>query len=99
MRPVDSADGWNLPFRVSEDSEVDPQRIRQLLMCSRSGRLFRRVVVQVLTKPSLDLLHLHRLASGIVSDLVPVDLAEAEISRSRVSEIESTHARAWPHRK
>jgi hypothetical protein len=42
--------------------------------------LFRRVVVQVLPEPALDLYHAHPLAFAIVGDLITVDLAEAEIS-------------------
>ena len=42
--------------------------------------LSRRVVVQVLPEPSLDLYHAHPLAFAIVGDLITVDLAEAEIS-------------------
>jgi hypothetical protein len=43
-------------------------------------RLFRRVVVQVLPEPSLDLSHAHLFALAVVGDLIAVDLAEAEIS-------------------
>src|SRR5580658_3880840 len=61
--------------------------------------LFHRVVVQVLSEPSLDFSYAHSLAFAIVDDLVAVDLAEAEISRFGMGEVESTHARAGPHRK
>jgi hypothetical protein len=64
---------------------------RQLLLC--------RVVIQVLPEPSLDLYHAHALAFAIVGDLIAVDLAQAEISRFWMGEVEPTHARSGPHRK
>ena len=60
---------------------------------------FRRVVVQVLAKPSLDLRDAHFLAFVIISHLIAADLAKAEISGFRMGEIESTHAGPGPHRK
>ena len=61
--------------------------------------LFRRVVVQVLSEPSLDFGYAHSLAFAVVGDLIAVDLAEAEIARFRMGEVKSTHARSGPHRK
>jgi hypothetical protein len=54
--------------------------------------LFRRVVVQILPEPSLDFCHAHPLAFVIGGDLIAVDLAEAEISRFWMGEVDSTHA-------
>lgn len=42
--------------------------------------LLRRIVVQVLPEPSLDLGYAHSLAFAVVGDLIAVDFAEAEIS-------------------
>src|ERR1700674_5418674 len=64
--------------------------------CQRSlpneAGLFRWVVVQVLPEPSLNLSDAHPFAFAVVGDLITVNLAEAEISRFRVGEVESTHA-------
>jgi len=59
---------------------------------------FRRVVVQVLAKPSLDLRDAHFLAFVIISHLIAADLAKAERSGLRMSEVEPTQAGAGPHR-
>jgi hypothetical protein len=61
--------------------------------------LFRRVVVQVRAEPALDLGYGHAFALGVVGDLVAVDLAEREIARLGVGEVEAAHARSGPHRK
>src|ERR1700678_1870140 len=61
--------------------------------------LFDRIVVQVRPEPSLDLRYGHTLALVIVHDLIAFDLAEAEIARFRMSEIETAYARTGPHRK
>src|ERR1700687_5209360 len=61
--------------------------------------LFRRIVVQVLPEPTLDLCHAHPLAFAIVGDLVAIDLPETEIARFRVGKVKPTYARAGPHRK
>src|SRR3984893_9995143 len=61
--------------------------------------LIRRVVVQVLPEPSLDLCHAHPLAFAIVADLVAIDFTEAEIPRFGMGEVEPAHARAGPHGK
>src|SRR5579872_625839 len=60
-------------------------------------KLFRRIVVQVLPEPALDLCHTHSLTLVIVSDLIAVDLTETKISRFRMGKVESTYARAGPH--
>src|SRR5260370_42063812 len=57
------------------------------------------VVVQARREPSLVLSYAHPLAFVIVGDLIAVDLAEREISRFRMGEVEPTHARSGPHRK
>ena len=54
--------------------------------------LLRRVVVEALAEPSLNLGNGHPLALGIVGYLIAVDFAQIEISGFRVSEIKSTHA-------
>jgi hypothetical protein len=53
------------------------------------GFLFRQVVIQVLSEPSLDLGRAHSLTFAMVGDRVAVDLAETEISRFRV-EVKTT---------
>jgi hypothetical protein len=54
--------------------------------------LFCRVVIQILPEPALDFAHAHSLAFAVVGDLIAVNLAEAEISRFGVGEVESAHA-------
>jgi hypothetical protein len=71
----------------------------QMATSGTTRMLFCRIVVQVLAEPSLDLRHAHPLAFVIVGDLIAVDLAEAEISRFRVGEVDPTHAGAGPHCK
>jgi GMP synthase-like glutamine amidotransferase len=58
----------------------------------RIHKLFRGIIVQALTEPSLDFCHAHILALVIVNDLIPVDLANAEIPRFRMREVESADA-------
>src|SRR5580698_7811784 len=57
----------------------------------------RRVVVQVLTEPSLDFGDCHPLALVIVVDLIAVDLSEAEVARFRMGEVETAYAGPGPH--
>ena len=59
--------------------------------------LFVRVVVQVWAEPALDLGHGHAFALVIVGDLVAVDLAEREVARFGVGEVEAAYAGAGPH--
>jgi hypothetical protein len=44
------------------------------------ARLIRRIVVQALPEPPLDFGNAHCFALGIISDLIAVDLAKAEVS-------------------
>src|SRR6185312_6827585 len=60
-------------------------------------RRLRGVVVQVLAEPALDLGHAHPLAFVVVGDLIAVDLAEDEVARFRVGEVEAAYARSGPH--
>jgi hypothetical protein len=61
--------------------------------------LFRGIIVQIWAEPPLNLCQTHALAFAIIGDLITFDFAQIEISRFRVSEIESTHAGARPHRE
>ena len=54
--------------------------------------LFRRVVVQILPEPSLDLCHAHPLAFGVVFHLITADLAQAEVAGFGVGEVEAAYA-------
>ena len=54
--------------------------------------LFGGIVVQVLAQPTLDLFHAHSFALGVVDNLVAVDLAQTEVTRLRVGEVEPAHA-------
>src|SRR5690349_20290488 len=58
-----------------------------------------RNVVQHGHKPALGLGHAPALSACIVLDLVALDLADAEILRFLVAEIESRYGRARPHGK
>src|SRR5215472_12542159 len=68
-------------------------------LASRNRLLLRRVVVQVLSEPSFDFMNAHCFAFGIIGNLIPVELAQTEITRFWMGEIKATHARARPHRK
>src|SRR5689334_24652954 len=63
-----------------------------------STHLIGRLVVQVGPEPAFDLADRHAFARVVVLDLIAIDLAEAEVTRLRVSEVEAAHARAGPHR-
>ena len=56
-----------------------------------------RVVIQIRPEPALDLGDGHALALGVVGHLVAVDLAEGEVARLGVGEVEAADARAGPH--
>jgi hypothetical protein len=53
--------------------------------------LFRGIVIQVLSQPSFDFCHRHPFAFVIIDHLIAVDLAEAEVSRFGMSEVEAAH--------
>jgi hypothetical protein len=64
--------------RVKRDSATKASAVARDVTRGIAVRmLFRRVVIQVLPKPSLDLSHAHPFAFVIVGDLIAVDLAEA----------------------
>ena len=92
MRP------WRLPFPCQSlgCAEILVSKLVGKLLASEDG-LVHRVVVQVRPEPALDLGDAHALALGVVGDLVAVDLAEAEVARLGVGEVEPAHARAGPH--
>src|SRR5436190_13207449 len=60
-------------------------------------RLLCGVVIQVLSEPTLDLVNLHALALAVVGDLVTLNFAEIKITRLRMREVKSAHARSRPH--
>ena len=55
-------------------------RCQKMPLSPTGNKLIRRIVVQSLSEPSLDLGNAHRLALSIVSDLIAVDFAKAEVS-------------------
>src|ERR1700749_4721201 len=61
--------------------------------------LFRGIVVQVLSEPSLNFSHAHSLAFAVIGNLIAVNFAKTEISRFRVCEVQAAHTRSGPHRK
>ena len=63
-----------------------PVRI-YLIAPKEPGPLLRRVVVQVGTKPTLNLGDAHGFPFVIVDDLVPFDLSQTEIARLRMGEV------------
>lgn len=63
----------------------------QMALRHRNRMLFCRIVVQVLSEPSLDFRYAHPFTFVIVGNLIAVDLAEGEISGFRVGEVESAH--------
>src|SRR2546422_1312220 len=58
-----------------------------------------RLVIQVRREPSLDLLGGHPLAGGVGGDLVATDLADGEVARIGVGEIESANGGGRVHCK
>src|ERR1700691_5088420 len=64
-----------------------------------SNNLTSRIVVQIRSEPAFNFGHRHPLACRVVGDLIAVDLAQAEVTRFRVGEVETTYARAGPHRE
>ena len=54
--------------------------------------LLRRVVVQILPQPALDFANAHIFALAVIGNLVPLNLAEAEVARFRMSEIKAAYA-------
>src|SRR5262245_13440349 len=71
--------------------------MRRLL--GRLAREAERIVVQHRREPALRLRDAPALARRIVLDLVALDLADAEVVRVRVAEVETGHGRARPHRE
>ena len=55
-------------------------------------QLFRGVVVQVGSEPSLDFCNAHAFALVIVIDLIAVDFPQAEVSGFRMCKVESADA-------
>src|SRR5262249_26254096 len=56
-----------------------------------------RVVIQDRREPPLAFCDGPALALGIVLDLIPLDLADAEIGALWMAKIEPAYGRAWPH--
>src|SRR6516165_12532692 len=56
-----------------------------------------RVVIQDRREPALAFGDGPALAPRIVLDLIPLDLADAEIRALRMAKIEPAYRRAWPH--
>src|SRR5579872_135752 len=61
--------------------------------------LFRRIVIQALSKPAFDFVDVHSFALAVIGDLIAVDFAKAEITRFRMGEVKAAYARSRPHRK
>src|SRR5436190_1285084 len=59
----------------------------------------RRVVAEVGAEPALGFLERHALAGVVVDELVASQLADAEVARRRVPEVEAADAGPRPHRE
>src|SRR5262249_49425163 len=65
----------------------------------RRSRGRQRIVVEHRREPALGLLDAPALARRVISDLVALDLADAEVMALGVAEIEPAHRGARPHRE
>src|SRR5262245_65844696 len=57
------------------------------------------LVIQIWRKPSLDFPHIHSLAPRVILNLISFDLAEGEIFRFRVREIQTADRTGRNHRE
>src|SRR5689334_19436365 len=55
--------------------------------------LLRRIVVQIWSKPTFHFGQAHSFTTAVVLGLVPADLADAEVSRLRMREVEPADTR------
>lgn len=84
---------WDLQTGLNQSARASDSLVFPQSAVTADGQLlFRRIVVQVLPQPPLNFGHAHSFALTVVGDLVAIDLAEAEISRFRMSEVKTAHA-------
>src|SRR5436190_19050565 len=73
--------------------------MRATRLLRRLSRQSERIVIEHRRKPPLGLLDAPAFAARVVLDLIALDLADAEVMRVRMAEIESRDRRAGPHRE
>ena len=59
--------------------------------------VLRRLVVQILTEPSLYFAYLHALAFTVIDNLITLNFAEGKITRLRMGEVKTAYTRSGPH--
>src|SRR5207302_10380933 len=83
-----------IALRAARD---DKPEVTRLLRCL--ARKAQRIVVEHRREPALSFRHAPTLARRIVLDLIALDLADAEVMRFGVTEIEAADRGARPHRE
>src|SRR5215213_8875996 len=76
--------------------EGTPFRCSSFLL-SRFTREAERIVVEYRREPALRFLHAPAFARGVVLHLIALDLADSEVMRFGMAEIEPAHRSARPH--
>src|SRR5487761_2576403 len=86
-----------MPFASTAPDRIFAGWWRTMLMCGSSGGGLNRVIVQRRRKPFIGIRQRHILAPRIILDLIASNLADGEVLRLRMREIESAHRRRGPH--
>src|SRR5688572_29635859 len=89
--------GWRKHHEQRSPYPFSPEDVRAAAAAATARWRRGGVVVEVRAQPALDLLERHLLAQMVIQDLIALDLAEAEVARLRMGEIEAAHAGARPH--